>query len=183
MSTVPPPIFGVAPLRASLLEDPLAFLSAEHLRQMVLLAHLERLARAPGVRGARAMAGVLLRWLTEELPVHIADEERSLYPRLQQHDVGGHIRRLRAHHRRDARLATAIVEELRRLQAGEAAGAGFETAATDLARLHRAHLQYEEERLTPIARAALTPDALHQLAGEMAARRGLEESAPCPTER
>lgn len=183
MTSASPLLFGVAPLAPRLLEDPLAFLVAEHGRQMALLAHLDRLARAPAARGARAMAAALLRWLTEELPLHIADEERSLYPRLLPHDSKGVIRRLRAQHRRDGRLARQTVEGLRRLVAGEDAGQGFAAAASGLARLHRAHLEQEEAQLTPLARAVLTPDALRELAGEMAARRGLEGSTTCPTAR
>uniref|UniRef100_UPI0022EA7093 hemerythrin domain-containing protein n=1 Tax=Falsiroseomonas oryzae TaxID=2766473 RepID=UPI0022EA7093 len=103
------PGFGVAPLAQALIADPVAFLSAEHARQLVLLAHLERLARAPAARGARVMAQALLRWLTQELPLHIADEEHSLYPRLRPHDAAGALERLAAEHQRDARLAAATV--------------------------------------------------------------------------
>ena len=64
----------VAPLQRALLEDPLAFLSAEHARQTVLLGHLERVARAPLARAARVLAAMLLGWLTVELPTIDASE-------------------------------------------------------------------------------------------------------------
>jgi hemerythrin-like domain-containing protein len=164
--------FGVAPLRAALLGDPIAFLSAEHSRQMVLLGHLERLARAPRARAARVMAGALLRWLTEELPVHIADEERSLYPRLRPHDPAM-VDRLSADHRRDARLAAGTVRNLRAIAAGEEIETDTMRDAALFARLHRHHLELEEATAMPLATQRLSPAALADLAEEMAQRRGL----------
>lgn len=177
-----PATFGVAPLRQALLADPIAFLSAEHARQMALLGHLERLARAPTARGARVMAGVLLRWLREELPLHIADEERSLYPRLQPHDARGTVPRLSAEHRRDAELAATCLLGLRAIAGGAQAGQGFQPSATEFARLHRRHLDLEEETVMPLAREVITGEALRALATEMAARRGILGDETCPTE-
>lgn len=177
------PAFGVAPLGAALLDDPVAFLSAEHARQFALLSHLERLARAPGARGARMMAQALLRWLEMELPLHIADEERSLHPRLRPHDATAALRRLSAEHERDARLVAPVVAGLRQLAAGALAGGGFAGATGTFARLHRQHLAFEEAVVRPLARAVLTPEAARELAAEMAARRGLTKDGTCPTAR
>jgi hemerythrin-like domain-containing protein len=177
-----PAVFGVAPLTHALLADPIAFLAAEHTRQMALIGHLERLAKAPAARGARVMAGVLLRWLTEELPVHIADEERSLYPRLSPHDASGTVARLSAGHRRDAGLVATCLPGLRALYAGERAQEGFQTSAAELARLHRQQLELEDRIVMPLARAVIAGKALRALATEMAARRGLVENGTCPTE-
>jgi hemerythrin-like domain-containing protein len=162
--------FGVAPLRASLLGDPVAFLSAEHGRQLALLSHLERLARAPRARSARVMAAALLRWLTEELPVHIADEERSLYPRLRRFDAPA-VARLAAEHRRDARLAAGTARELRAIVAGTPPDALRDAA--DFARRHRQHLEFEEATIMPLSRRMLTGEERADLAAEMAGRRGL----------
>jgi hemerythrin-like domain-containing protein len=164
--------FGVAPLRAALLEDPIAFLSAEHARQMALLGHLERLARAPRARTARVMAGALLRWLTKELPVHVADEEQSLYPRLRRHDAAV-VERLSAEHRRDARLAADTVRGLRAIATGEAVGDEALRGAATFARLHRQHLRVEEATVMPLSRQMLTRGEQADLAHEMARRRGL----------
>lgn len=182
MSASTAPAFGVSPLGATLLEDPVAFLSAEHARQRALLGHLDRLARAPAARGARQMAEALLRWLTRELPVHIADEEGSLYPRLRPHDGSGAIARLSVEHRRDASLAAAVAAGLRRLVAEGEADAAFRETAAAFTRLHRQHLAFEEAVITPLARAVLTDGARAALAAEMAMRRGLREPLECPTE-
>lgn len=165
--------FGVAPLRAALLEDPLAFLSAEHGRQMALLAHLERLARAPRARAARVMAQALLRWLTEELPVHVADEEHSLYPRLRRHGAAL-VDRLLAEHARDARLVAGTVAGLRAIAAGERVPEAFPGDAAAFARRHRQHLGLEEAVVVmELSRKTLTREEQARLGEEMARRRAL----------
>jgi hemerythrin-like domain-containing protein len=161
----------VAPLQAALLDDPLDFLTAEHARQTVLLGHLERVARDPQARAARDLAAVLLRWLAEELPMHIADEEHSLYPRLAAFDVEGMVARLCEDHRRDQALVAAVAAGLRRVSEGRAPEPGFVEEALRFAANHRAHLALEEERLAPLARRRLMPEEVVALAAEMSARR------------
>lgn len=161
----------VAPLQRALLGEPLAFLAAEHARQTVLLAHLERIAQDPNARAARGVAGPLLTWLTEELPLHLADEEQSLYPRLRPHDTAGVLGRLTADHRRDRLMVGKVIEGLRRLAAGRPVQEGFAVAALGFAALHRRHLELEETGLAPLARRCLTAEALAALAAEMAERR------------
>jgi hypothetical protein len=169
----PPSASGahVAPIQAALLEDPLDFLAAEHARQTVLLGHLERVARDPQARAAKELAGALLRWLTHELPVHVADEERSLYPRLAAFDTTGVLDRLQDDHRRDQRLVADVAAGLRRAAKSRAPGPGFTAAALEFAANHRAHPALEESAVTPLARHCLAPDAIASLAAEMAARR------------
>ncbi|MBW8268865.1 hemerythrin domain-containing protein [Caldovatus aquaticus] len=168
-----PPVSGahVAPIQPALLDDPIAFLSAEHARQTVLLGHLERVARDPQGRAARDLAAVLLVWLTEEMPLHVADEERSLYPRLAAHDEQGVLERLREEHRRDHRLIADLVSGLRRIAEGHAPMAGFPEIAREFAAGHRRHLAIEESVLAPLARRCLGPEAMAALGAEMAARR------------
>lgn len=168
-----PAAFGIAPLTQALLADPIAFLLAEHARQLALLGHLERLARAPAARGARVMAGVLLRWMEEDLPMHIADEEGSLHPRLRPHDAGGALVLLAADHRRDAAMVAACLPGLRAIAAGRPAPPGFEAGVAGFLRLHRRHLEAEDRTVMPLARAVIDGDALRAMAHEMAARRGL----------
>jgi hemerythrin-like domain-containing protein len=161
----------VAPIQAALLDDPVAFLAAEHARQTVLLGHLERVVRDPQARAAKELAAALLRWLTHELPVHIADEERSLYPRLAAFDTTGVLDRLQDDHRRDQRLVSEVAAGLRRAAEGRVPGPRFAAAALEFAANHRAHLALEESAVTPLARHRLAPDAVASLAAEMAARR------------
>lgn len=164
--------FGVAPLRAALLDDPIAFLSAEHSRQMALLSHLERPVRAPRAKTNRVMAGALLRRLTEELPVHIADEEPPLYPRLHRH-AAAMVDRLSAGHQRDTGLATRMIRDLRAIAAGEGIRADTLRDAAVFARLHRHHPESADGTVMPLARRLLSPAEQTELAGEMAQRRRL----------
>lgn len=163
----------VSPLQASLLEDPVAFLSAEHARQTVLLGHLERVARAPRARGARSLAHLLIAWLTQELPVHIADEEGSLYPRLAAADAAGVLAGLHADHVHDREAVHGVVNGLRAIAEGKAPETGFAAAAAAFAARHRRHLAIEEESVAPLARRVLSSEALRALADEMARRRSL----------
>jgi hypothetical protein len=162
----------VAPIGAALLDDPLAFLAAEHARQTVLLGHLERVARDPQSRAARDLAAALLHWLTHELPIHVADEVRSLYPRLAGFDADGTIERLRAEHRRDQDMATRLVAGLRRAAEGRLPDPGFAAEAQEFAAGHRAHLALEERTLAPLAHRCHAPEELASLAAEMGERRG-----------
>lgn len=158
-------------LGAELLTDPLAFLSAEHLRQGALLGHLERLARDPQARGGRAMAAALAEWLAVELPRHIADEERSLHARLEPYDSEGLLRRLREDHAEERETARALIAELRAIAAHQPPGPGFAGLARRFASGFRAHLATEEAEVTPLARRVLSPEMLTQIAAELAARR------------
>jgi hypothetical protein len=173
MSAAARQTFRVAPLPSALLEDPIAFLSAEHARQLVLLSHLDRLAQRPAARGARGLAAVLLHWLDTELPLHVADEEVSLYPRLLAHDPRGVLARLAQDHDGAAGAKRGVVEALRLLGGEQRAPAGFPAAGAALVRLVRAHISTEEAVVTPLARAVLTPAVLAAISVEMVARRGL----------
>ncbi len=162
----------VAPLQPALLKDPLAFLSAEHGRQTVLLRHLERLARAPLSRAARVLALALVGWLTVELPLHIADEELSLHPRLRGFDSEGLLPRLRVHHQQEQQVMPLLLAGLLRAAEGQPPPAGFLDAALAFVASHHRHLALEEATVLPLARASLGPEALADVAHEMAARRG-----------
>lgn len=166
----------VAPLQAALLDDPLAFLSAEHARQTVLLAHLERVTRAPLAQAARGLAAMLLGWLTRELPIHIADEERSLYPRLAGHDSDGVLTQLQAQHREDRRAVRTMLGGLRQVASGLAPDIDFAPAALGFVAGHGRHLALEEAVVTPFARRVLLPEALAALAREMVERRARKDS-------
>ncbi|MBR0672757.1 hemerythrin domain-containing protein [Neoroseomonas soli] len=161
--------FGV--LGPELLTDPLAFLSAEHLRQGALLAHLERLARHPQARGARALAAALMEWLAVELPRHMADEERSLHARLEPYDTEGLLLRLREDHVDEREAAKALIADLRAIAAHHSPGPGFAALARRFASGFRAHLATEEAEVTPLARRVLSAEILTQIAAELAARR------------
>lgn len=158
-------------LGPELLKDPLAFLTAEHARQSVLLGHLERVARSPDRPGARALAAALAEWLADDLPRHIADEERSLFARLLPHDSRGLLDRLTADHALEREQAQALLQGLSAVVAHMPVPAGFTELALRFATEFREHLALEEAEVTPLARRVLPAETLSDIAAEMAARR------------
>ncbi len=162
----PGAVFG--DLGAELLADPLAFLSAEHVRQGVLLGHLERLARHPQARGARALASALAASLVQDLPRHVAQEERSLHARLATHDPTGLLPRLRHEHAAVRAAVMPVLEGLQAIAAHRVPGADFPGLAQRFVAAYRAHLAIEEAEVLPLARRVLTPEALDAIAAELA---------------
>lgn len=160
----------IGALDETLLRDPLAFLSAEHARQRALLGHLERLARQPSGPAQGPIARALAAWFACELPLHVADEEDSVYPRLGA-EVAQRYREL-------ARCVATAPEARAKLRAALAAiatghlpEAGFAEAALAFVAAYRHHLTIEEEEIMPLARRRLRGAVCSAIAREMAARR------------
>lgn len=160
----------VGPLSDALLSDPLAFLLAEHARQKVLIAHLDRLAWNRAGGGRVVIARALAAWFACELPLHLADEALSLHPRLgdaaapvlaalAEDDAANPARRARLRHA----LAACTI--------GHAMPQGWAFCALDFVADYRRRMAIEEERLFPLARAVLSPAQCAAIAHEMAARR------------
>lgn len=104
------------------------------------------------------------------MPLHVADEEDSVYPRL-----GAEA----ARRYRDLARCTATAPEARaKLRAALAAIAtghvpapGFAEAALAFVAAYRCHLTIEEEEIMPLARRSLRGAVCSAIAREMAARR------------
>ncbi len=156
-------------LDPGLLSDPLAFLSAEHGRQRVLLAHLERLARRR--TGSRlAIARALAEWLAHDLPLHLRDEEESLYPRLAA-TLGPMIRTLGEENRMAAARRAELRAELAMIAAGHRPSAEFTAVALEFVASYRRHLAVEDSDVMPTARRSLSSTTCEAIMREMAARR------------
>lgn len=157
-------------LDPGLLADPLAFLAAEHARQRALLGHLERLA---GNRtGSRvAIARALAAWLACELPLHLRDEEESLYPR-----IGADLCTVLPVLSEENRMTTALRAELRadlaQIAAGHRPSSHFAAAAAAFVAGYRRHLALEEREVMPAAGRALSSRDREVIHREMVARRG-----------
>lgn len=70
--------------RGDAFRHPLEFIFAEHDRQRIICAVIERLANDLHASDARENAAHVLDHLENTLPLHIADEERDLFPLLWQ---------------------------------------------------------------------------------------------------
>ncbi|WP_137180670.1 hemerythrin domain-containing protein [Roseomonas sp. AR75] len=160
----------IGALDEALLRDPLVFLSAEHARQRVLLGHLERLARQPGGPAQGPIARALAAWFACELPLHAADEEDSVYPRLGA-EAARRYRALAGCAATAPDVRAGLRAALAAIATGHAPAAGFAEAALAFAAAYRRHLTIEEEEIMPLARRRLRGAERSAIAREMAARR------------
>ena len=171
---------GDKPTSPSLLSDPLDFISEDHLRERQLCAMIDRLATADVLN--RQEVTTVLRFLNEELNVHLRDEMEDLFPLLarrctEEDAIEGAIDRIRA----DQDEAMRLLPEVRAMLAG-CLDRGADLTAKERAVLSRfaghvrRHLVAENAILLPIARARLTRADLQTLSKHMRTRRGLPDS-------
>jgi len=155
----------------------------EHfLEQLLAVAREDR--GGPMDAGRRAAFDTALRYFRTGAPLHTADEEESLFPRLRGSTSGAAARALAGmerleHEHRHAQGVHAEVDAMgtRWLETGELSAAEADRLVDLLAGLretYRAHIAYEDEELFPLAAAALDEIQLSQIGREMALRRGLD---------
>lgn len=156
-------------LDPGLLADPLAFLAAEHARQRALLGHLERLA---GNRtGSRVpIARALAAWLACELPLHLRDEEESLYPRIGTAACSA-LPILSEENRMTTALRAELRADLAQIAAGHRSSERFAASVSDFVAGYRRHLALEELEVMPTAGRTLSSRDREVIRREMVARR------------
>lgn len=171
---------GEKPTSLGLLANPLDFISEDHLRERQICAVIDGLASADALD--RQAATTVLRFLNEELNVHLRDEMEDLFPLLarrcrEEDAIEGAIDRIRA----DQDEAMHLLPEVRAMLAG-CLDRGADLTARERAVLSRfaghvrRHLVAENAILLPIARARLTRADLRILSKHMRSRRGLPDS-------
>lgn len=177
----------IEPLAIELLARPLDFLHGEHYRQRCVLGHLDQLAATDSDAARRAIAKAVLDFLKQDLPIHIADEEMDLFPRLRAQcaaddNVDALLGILTAEHEADEALAQAVATGLEQLLAGprrEITGE-LQAAIRAYVETQRRHLAWENAIILPLAAKRLQPADLRAMARSMAVRRGV---APPRTDR
>jgi hemerythrin-like domain-containing protein len=117
------------------------------------------------------------------LPLHVADEEESLLPRLRgvDPDLDAALEAMGAQHREHAILLPELLAALRAVQVSpEDAGARerLRKVATPLARDFEQHLELEERVVFPAILARLSAEAQAQAIAELRARRGGSTGPP-----
>ena len=138
--------------------DPIVLLEADHRRFEKLLEQGE----ATTERGAKRRTE-LLNTLTAALNVHEAIEEKILYPALKPHAEAHDIvlEGYQEHH-----VADLIIRELHKLaKSDEKWGAKFKVLEESIAH----HIEEEERKMFPTARAVLTTEELNELGARMKA--------------
>ena len=175
----PPPAFE--PLDLRLIARPLEFLLAEHYRLRAALTQLDWLARGNVGEARRRLAKALLRYFTEDYPLHVADEEADFFPLLHQCGAGdaafsASLETLAGEHRADVAQLAQVVAGLRDLAAAaprDAIPPTFAAEARAYTEALRRHIAWENAVLLPAARERLSAPDLRRLAQKFAARRGV----------
>jgi iron-sulfur cluster repair protein YtfE (RIC family) len=168
---------GDRPTSPDLLAKPLDFISEDHLRERQLCAVIDGLAAGACLHPQTAMT--VLRFLNEELNVHLRDEVEDLFPLLarrctEEDCIDSAISRVRADQIEAIRLLPTVRATLGAcLDTGSDLAAEDRAALTRLAAHVRRHLVAENAILLPIARARLTRADLRMLSRQMRSRRGL----------
>lgn len=175
---------GLSPTDTSLLATPLDFLSADHMRERQVCSVIDQLALSAAFSPSAAQK--VLRFVNEELNVHMRDEAEDLFPLLARRcpaedGIDRAISRIRC----DLDEATRILPELRAalarcLDAGSGLTPEDRQVLTRFAGHVRRHLAAENAILLPIARARLTRHDLQKLSHQMRTRRGLQPVVETP---
>jgi hemerythrin-like domain-containing protein len=172
-------------------DNPLGLLSDCHRRIEKFLEQLLRVTQTakggvlhPEQREAMATA---LRYFSHAAPMHTADEETSLFPRLRELAQNGNaiaqsaldvIDRLEADHAA-ADVRHAVIDEIgtRWLDASTLDAPDVERLENELTQLrafYAAHIKVEDTELFPLAGTVLAEDTTETIGREMAGRRGLD---------
>ena len=141
-----------------------------------------RLAAEVGQRSDLPEADVIdacqrcARYFAEALPLHVADEEKSLMPRLQgmSEEVTEALRTMHTQHEEHAPLLHALLASLGNVQrepSSQVHRESLRVTADKLVSEFEKHLAREEEILFPVIRSTLTEDAQAQVIQELRARR------------
>ena len=164
--------------------DAVAMLLACHQRIRNFTAIAARIADAKGAAPAEVAnaAEAVHRYYFIALPLHEADENESVYPRLRRNLTDPQEREslqsmVDQHGPIDEVVARLIPLWAKLKSAPEQLSAlapELRSNATRLQELWREHLALEEEIVFPLIRTRLTPDDLKSIHMEMQQRRGIE---------
>jgi hemerythrin-like domain-containing protein len=183
----PLPGSGDAPRPGAAYAEPFGLLDACHERVRRSLDLAQRLAahvarHGADVDAAQAAADVL-RYFDIAAPLHHEDEERHVFPLLEQSGeprLAEACAALRAEHLQIAALwqqrLRPLLETVRQRTVADFDAGELARAAADFAALHAGHLQREDGLVFPAAATRLDAPAQQAMGLEMAARRGLDLS-------
>lgn len=160
-------------------DRPLAVLEACHGRIAKQCDTLEKLLAHLPAHGADAQAQqaarAVLAYFDTAAVHHHDDEERNLFPLLEQADAPGAcelIETLTLEHDAQALLWRRLRGALQQIEAGTAATLDAATTHRFVA-MNRAHLEFENTHVLPLAQQVLGAADLERLGRAMAARRGV----------
>lgn len=172
----PPLVVDMVPF--ALLDHPLKYILADHVRLRAVCAAVQGFANAGQAR--RADADKVVSFLTHDRLIHHADEDEDLFPvvrrkSLPEDNLGAVLARLREDHRRSDAIVEGVVAALSAhpdrdpVRIGPAAGELMQAYAADQQR----HLAIENGVVLVIAGIRLTRRDLRTMSRKMKARRGV----------
>lgn len=166
------------PTDLRLLGNPLEFIHEDHLREREICSELDLLAQSE--LPDPDLAGQVLTFLKDELPLHLEDEEQDLFPLLKRRcaaedEIDKAIRRLSSDHEHADEDTPKVLDVLQKM-ASEAQGTPERERGmlTRYASHARRHLILENAIILPIAKLRLTEGDLETLRLRMMQRRGLD---------
>jgi hemerythrin-like domain-containing protein len=162
-----------------LLTDPIAWFFAEHQRHRQFCDLMQRTSLA-SLYDEKALLW-LLDFVVNELPMHVLDEERDLFPLLRaraepEDNIDQVLDRLSDEHGKDLDRATAVrryLEACLRMEVPIKRSYMRRRALEAFAIQERSHLALENAVVLPIARLRLSESDLAKLSRGLAARRGM----------
>lgn len=169
----------IEPIPLDLLREPLVWFFAEHYRHRDLCERLLQLAQSVTV-DVDALEEIQ-RFLEDDLPTHIIDEEDDLFPILRRRcqaddQIESVLGMLSGDHANDLRDATALTTLLAKAVVERRGLATYAETANILqpfCRSQKRHIAVENAVILPIARLRLDENDLHGISRRLAARRGL----------
>ncbi|TXG83379.1 MAG: hemerythrin domain-containing protein [Sphingomonadales bacterium] len=170
----------IEPIPLDLLREPLVWFFAEHYRHRDVCTRLAVLARSV-IFDEQALREVY-RFLDEDLPLHVIDEEDDLFPLLRRRcepddQIEKVLGMLSAEHAAGMGEGAAVKSLIGAALAEQRGPASYADAAATIdafCQKQKRHIAVENAVVLPIARHRLGEDDLIGLGQRLAARRGLE---------
>ncbi|WP_166416239.1 hemerythrin domain-containing protein [Cochlodiniinecator piscidefendens] len=165
------------PTSLAILAQPLEFIHDDHLRERHICAMIDEIAQHHMKEGA---VRAVLNFLTNELPLHLQDEEEDIFPLLMRRcepedEIELAISKLTVDHAHAGADIPKIVEILEKLDAEGAKPNETESSVlTHFIAHSRRHLILENAVILPLARARLTDADLNNLSIRMGQRRSVK---------
>jgi len=165
--------------------DPIRFFYAEHERQKALCDRLDRLIEPIKLERVKPEANILVRFLTHDLRMHIADEEHDLLPMLElrclsEDGLDGIMGQIRHEHEMDIDLVDFLLDDLKTLARGGTLHNPTRLFINlkEFTATQRRHLEWENSTILPLAEKRLGEEDLCELRQNMTARRGNHSDTP-----
>ena len=166
------------------LSSPLDIIAKDHLRERDVCAALDRIATAETPE--RDSLAACIRFLAQDLPLHLRDEEEDLFPLMRRRcsaddNIEAVIARLCSDHDHATIDTPRLVELLQVLQGERRSANPDEREVVRSYATHaRRHLILENAIILPLAKKRLSRDDLETLRIRMLQRRGIDPMKEAP---